>query len=460
MMKIPALIKAMNGVDRMRWNGVTGEIMKKLVLGLLFALAPMLSAQAPPNQEVVLSASAGSKLGIALPYPKISGLPEATVTTEFHQVLIKDLEEAGPFAVIQKGLPGGTDAASYKAWADTGTEWLLTTTINRGAGADLEVMIQVVDVMAGQGKNVKAVMSKRYTGKDGALRRIAHKISDDLMARLTGDAGAASTRVVFVKEAGRGIKEIYQVDRDGANAFPLTNFKSLTISPSIAPDGRLAYVTYKGGAPEIWGQRVPGGPQVKLYPPSGKAEGHCFCPSWSPDGKRLALVQSDRRGNTDIVMLDVATGRVRRLTDSNCINTDPSWNPAGTQLAFTSDREGGPQVFLMGDDGSNVRRLTQEGTYNGSPAWSPSGSMIAYVSRFEGKFDLFVYKLGEGKSYQITTGVASSESPSWSPDERRIVFSSGSRGGMQLYTTDLSGNTLRKLMNLDGCQSPKWTRSR
>ena len=104
-------------------------------------------------------------------------------------------------------------------------------------------------------------------------------------------------------------------------------------------------------------------------------------------------MRGDRRGNTDIVVLDMATGRVRQLTDSNCINTDPSWNPAGTQLAFTSDREGGPQVYLMGDDGSNVRRLTQEGTYNGSPAWSPSGAMVAYVSRFEGKFDLFVYKL-------------------------------------------------------------------
>jgi TolB protein len=460
MMKFLALTKAMHGVDKMSWNGVPGEIMKKLVLGLLFALAPLLTAQAPPSQEVVLSASAGSKLGIALPFPKVSGVPEATVNKEFHEVLTKDLDEAGPFAVIQKNLPAAQDPASYKAWAATGTEWLLTTTINRGAGGDLEVMIQVVDVMASQSKTVKAVVSKRYTGRDGALRRIAHRISDDLMARLTGEQGVASTRVVFVKETGRGVKEIYQVDRDGANAFPVTSFRSLTISPTVAADGRLAYVTYKGGSPEIWGQRVPGGPQVKLYPLGGKTVGHCFCPSWSPDGRRLALVEGDRRGNTDIVVLDVASGRVRRLTDSNCINTDPSWNPAGTQLAFTSDREGGPQVFLMGEDGSNVRRLTQEGTYNTSPAWSPSGSMVAYVSRFEGKFDLFVYKLGEGKSYQITTGVSSSESPSWSPDERRIVFSSGSRGGMQLYTTDLSGNTLRKLVNLEGCQSPKWTRSR
>ena len=436
--------------------------MKQLILGFLLILAPVLCAQAPPSQEVVLSASAGSKVGIALPFPACSGIPDATVKTEFQEVLTRDLEEAGPFAVIKKDLPAATDAASNKAWVDSGTEWLLTTSVSRSSGGDLEVTLQVVDVVAAQTKSAKIAtfFSKRYTGKDGALRRMAHKISDDLVARLTGDQGVASTRIVFVKEAGRGIKEIYQVDRDGANAFPLTAHRSLTISPTVAADGRLAYVTYKGGAPEIWGQRTPGGPHVKLYPLSNKPEGHCFCPSWSPDGKRLALVQGDRRGNTDIVILDVASGRVRRLTDSNCINTDPSWNPAGTQLAFTSDREGGPQVFLMGDDGSNVRRLTQEGTYNGSPAWSPSGSMIAYVSRFEGKFDLFVYKLGEGKSYQITTGIASSESPSWSPDERRIVFSSGSRGGMQLYTTDLSGNTLHKLIDPDGCQSPKWTRSR
>jgi TolB protein len=412
---------------------------------------------------VVLSATAGNKVGIAVPPPRVTGVDAGAVDSEFTQVLVRDLGQAGPFALIKGSLPPATDPSTYKAWADTGTQWLVGAAVNRTAPGTLEVVVQVVDVRAAQASSARSsVFSKRYTGRDAALRRIAHKVADDLVARLTGEPGIASSRVVYVREVGKGIKEIYQVDADGANAFQLTAYKSLTISPSVAPDGRLAYVTYKGGAPEIWGQRVPGGPHVKLYPPSGtgKPEGHCFCPSWSPDGKHLALVQGDRRGNTDIVILDLASGRARRLTDSNCINTDPTWNPAGNQLAFTSDREGGPQVFLMQDDGSNVRRLTQEGTYNGSPAWSPSGSMIAYVSRFEGKFDLFVYKLSEGKAYQITTGVASSESPSWSPDERRIVFTSGSRGGMELYTIDLSGNNLSKLVNMSGCQSPKWTNSR
>lgn len=421
----------------------------------------MLPAQASADQEVVLSTSAGSKLGVAVPAPAVTGVPAAAVEKEFQQVLLRDLEEAGPFSVIKDNLPPATDPSSYPAWVKTGAEWLLGDTVGRAANGEVEVTVRVTDVMAAQTKTANAsVFAKRYTGQDAALRRIAHRVADDLMARLTGEQGVASTRIVFVKTTSPGVKEIFQVDRDGAGLVQLTSFRSLTLSPTVAPDGRLAYVTYKGGLPEIWGQRTPGGPEVRLYPVAGKAQGPCFCPRFSPDGKRLAFVEGDRRGNTDIMVMDLGSGRVRRLTDSNCINTDPSWNPGGTQLAFTSDREGGPQVYLMGDDGSNVRRLTQEGTYNASPDWSPSGSMIAYVSRFEGKFDLFVFKLGEGKSYQITTGVASSESPSWSPDERRIVFSSGSWGGLQLYTTDLSGNTVRRVLEPAGCQSPKWTRAR
>lgn len=428
--------------------------MKRWMLGLLLGSWALLWAQAP-SQEVVLSASAGTKVGIALPSVQIVGLEEALVNRELKDVVVRDLEEAGPFAVLKTALPTSTEPSSYSSWVEKGTDWLLICRAALTPSSEVEVVLQVADVKSG-----KPVFNKKYSGKQAALRRIAHTISDDLVARLTGERGVATSRIVFVRQLSPGVKDIFQLDRDGANLLQLTDHKSLTLSPTLASDGRLAYMTYKGGAPEIWGQLKAGGAHVKLYPRSGSPEGHCFAPTWSPDGKRMALVQGDRRGNSDIVVLDVETGRVRRLTDSNCINTEPSWNPAGTQLAFTSDREGTPQVYLMEDDGSNVRRLTREGGYNASPAWSPNGSMIAYVSRFEGKFDLFVYKLGEGKSYQVTTGVASSESPSWSPDERRLVFSSGSRGGMQLYTTDLSGNTLRRLTEFAGCQSPRWTRTR
>jgi TolB protein len=403
--------------------------------------------------EVVLSATSSAKLVLAMTPPKVTGLDEATVATEFTAVLKRDLDETGVIALLQERLPA--DGAPVKAWKEAGAQWLLNSRLSKAANGDLRLEASSLDTAA-----EKSVFTRTYNAnRIVPLRHLAHYLADDLVARLTGEKGVASSRLVFVRQLSPGVKEIFQVDRDGAGLLQLTRHGSLTLSPTVATDGRLAYVTYKGGAPEIWGQVAKDGSHQKLYPLTG-AGGMVSSPVWSPDGKRLAFVQGDRRGNSDIMILDLASGRARRLTDGNGINTEPSWNPQGTQVAFTSDREGGPQVFLMQDDGSNLRRLTAEGTYNASPAWSPNGAMVAYVSRFEGKFDLFVYKLGEGKAYQITTGVSTSESPAWSPDERRLVFTSNRFGSSQIFTTDLSGRQIVRLTELSGCQSPRWLRGR
>jgi TolB protein len=423
---------------------------------LLFCSALGLLAQQP--SEVVISATSGAKVVVGMAPVAVTGLEEPVVAQEFSGVLQKDLDESGVFGVLRERTPSSTDA---KAWSLAGADWLVVAKASKAANGALMVGLQVLDTRA-----EKAVFSKNYNASAETfrlagpmLRRTAHLVADDLVKQLTGERGVASTRMVFVRQVSPGVKEIFQVDRDGANLVQITSFGSLTLAPTVAQDGRLAFVTYKGGTPEIWGQRKPNGAFERLYP-NAKQEGLCFSPAWSPDGKRLAFVQGDRRGNADIMVLDLDSGRARRLTDGAGINTSPCWNPSGTQIAFTSDREGGPQIYLMQDDGSNLRALTREGAYNESPAWSPSGAQIAYVSRFEGKFDLFVYKLGEGKAYQITTGVSSSESPAWSPDERRLVFTSNRFGSMQLFTTDLSGKSIQRLSELGNCQSPKWTRSR
>lgn len=420
---------------------------------LLCALAASGLWAQQTQTEVVLTATSSAKLVLGLTSPKATGLDDANVAAEFTAVLKRDLDETGVMAVLQERLPA--DGAPAKAWKEAGAQWLLSTRLSKAANGDLQMDASALDTTAEKG-----VFSRTYhANRIVPLRYLAHYLADDLVGRLTGEKGVASSRIVFVRQVSNGVKELFQVDRDGADLIQLTRNGSLTLSPTVAADGRLAYVTYKSGPPEIWGQRKKDGPHEKLYPTSG-AGGMLSSPVWSPDGKRLAFVQGDRRGNSDIMVLDIATGRARRLTDSNGINTEPTWNPNGNQLAFTSDREGGPQIFLMQDDGSNLRRLTGEGLYNASPAWSPNGAMVAYVSRFEGKFDLFVYKLGEGKAYQITTGVSTSESPAWSPDERHLVFTSNRFGSSQLFTTDLSGRQIERLTELAGCQSPRWLRGR
>ena len=412
------------------------------------AMALSLSAQAPPQQEVVLQASSGAKLVLGLPSPSAQGAASASVDKEFNQVLRADLERSGVFALAKGALPPTGDAAAWPGWRDAGCDWIAPMRLT----ADQE---NILDLQVVDAKAQKAIFSKRFQGRV-PLRQVAHAAADQLVAWLTGVQGTASTHFVFVKQTAPGVKELYRMDRDGAGIIQLTRYGSLTLSPTVAPDGRIAFVTYKGGSPQIWGQRAVGGAFERLYPSASESVGLCNSPCFSPDGKRLAFVQGDRRGNCDIMVLDMQSGKARRLTDGFGINTEPTWNPSGTQLAFTSDREGGPQVFLMQDDGTNIRRLTSEGAYNATPAWSPKGDMIAYVSRFEGRFDLFVYKLGEGKAYQITTGVGTSESPSWSPDGRNIVFNSNRSGAMQLYWTSLDGRQVDQVSPLAQVQSPRW----
>jgi TolB protein len=185
--------------------------MKRWILGLLLSVLATFWAQAQ-NQEVVMTATTGSKVAVAMPAPKSTGLDEALVNKEFREVLLRDLEEAGPFAVLKNNLPSSADPSTYHAWVTAGTDWLLDCRLNKSTAGELEIVLQVLDV-----KSTKAVFNKKYSGKEAALRRMAHTIADDLVARLTGERGVATSRIVFVRQLAPGVKDIFQLDRDGAN---------------------------------------------------------------------------------------------------------------------------------------------------------------------------------------------------------------------------------------------------
>ena len=62
-------------------------------------------------------------------------------------------------------------------------------------------------------------------------------------------------------------------------------------------------------------------------------------------------------------------------------DTDPSWSPDGSRIAFVSYRDGNrPEIYVMNRDGSGQIRLTDNPAIDHSPSWSPDGSRIAFVS--------------------------------------------------------------------------------
>jgi len=91
--------------------------------------------------------------------------------------------------------------------------------------------------------------------------------------------------------------------------------------PSWSPDGtRLAFMSWRNGPTEVFTMNADGSDQKRLVSmPAGSA----IDPRWSPDGTRIVFVntpvvgagvQSDTAQETVIYSVEVATGRVKRLS--------------------------------------------------------------------------------------------------------------------------------------------------
>ena len=298
----------------------------------------------------------------------------------------------------------------------------------------------------------KTILSKRYKFDVSALRRAAHRFSDEVVLQLTGEKGIASTSIAFISNIS-GAKEVHVMDYDGYGDKQVTMERSICLSPHWSPDGqRIAYTSYSSGNPDIHVVGRYGGRPYTL----SSYRGLNSSPAWSPDNRKIALTLT-KDGNAEIYVMNSDGSGLRRLTSHPGIDSSPSWSPGGRQIAFTSDRSGSPQIYVMEADGSNVRRLTLSGSYNDSPCWSPKGDRIVYASRIGNSFQIFVVDIAGANPVQLTSSAGNNENPSWSPDGRQIAFSSSRGGKRDIYVMNADGSNLRRLTTRGDNYSPSWS---
>ena len=94
-------------------------------------------------------------------------------------------------------------------------------------------------------------------------------------------------------------------------------------------------------------------------------------PTWSPDGSRIAF-ESTRTGYADIFVMPAAGGDAVNLTKTPFSSDHgPTWSPDGGRMAFYSDRDGEWDIYVMALDGSSVVKLTGDGSDDEVPSWRP-----------------------------------------------------------------------------------------
>jgi len=194
-----------------------------------------------------------------------------------------------------------------------------------------------------------------------------------------------------------------------------------------------------------------------------------LAPTPSPDGKRLAVIEVDQDGSSDLVVLDLATKKVTIL--SNGANwSDPAWSPDGKTIVVTAYESGTPQLLLKPTDGVS-RSTVVKGLPDGEPyraTYSPDGKWIAYTLRHDGKNDLHAYELATRRDLALTSD-GQSWNPAFSPEGSQLAFLRSTDFTIDLWVMDLGGvltsggapKGAKKITNgegIDGADRPSWGR--
>jgi dipeptidyl aminopeptidase/acylaminoacyl peptidase len=115
-------------------------------------------------------------------------------------------------------------------------------------------------------------------------------------------------------------------------------------------------------------------------------------PRISPDGKKIAVVvgrpnYDDNRTDTELVLVDVATGKRRVMTHDRHGVGQPRWSPSGDRLAFLAasgpGKDAKRQIFVLPMDGGDPQRVTNSPTGVLHYAWKPDGSAFAFAAADE-----------------------------------------------------------------------------
>jgi TolB protein len=368
----------------------------------------------------------------------------------------RDLVGSGRFKTMPRGQMTTTPTRAQDVvaadWKAGGNDYVVVGRVSGLPDGQLAVDFELINALTGQ-----QLTNQRFTGTAQALRNAAHRVSDAVYEKILGIRGAFATRIAYVSVDGQPPTQRYQLvvaDADGENPRVVLESRFPLMSPAWSSDGQwLAYVSFEGRRSSIYVQRVRSGERSRV---SARA-GINGAPSFSPDGKKLAITLGGTSGNPDIFVLDLTTNATTRITDDPAIDTEAVWSADGQSLYFTSDRAGGPQIYRIGvRPGEKPKRITFGGGYNARPRLSPDGTQLAMVTLDGGNYRIAVQDLSNNNVRVLSKG-RQDESPSFAPNGAMVIYS-GSEGGRSLLATvSTDGLTGQRLKSDQGqVREPVW----
>jgi Tol biopolymer transport system component len=222
-------------------------------------------------------------------------------------------------------------------------------------------------------------------------------------------------------------------------------------NPSFSPDGRrLAVDISDGTQTDVWIYDWVLDTLSRLtFDPADDMR-----PVWTPDGTRIAY--ASRRGDKQTANLwwqrADGTGEPQRLTSTTAQQNPSTFAPDGRVLAFdetTAGSKTGRDLMMLPLEGNEATGWTagkpviflQTPQSEGSAMFSPDGRWIAYISNETGTNETYVRPYpGPGGKWQVSTG--GGDDPTWSPTRPELFFEAND-ARLMVVPFSVSGNSFQ-----------------
>src|SRR5438552_9038353 len=163
---------------------------------------------------------------------------------------------------------------------------------------------------------------------------------------------------------------------------------------------------------------------------------------FSPDGKHIVFQAEEKdTGNPfyQIFIMDLATGKTRRLSPGIGRTTCPYFAPDGKKIIFASSHL---------DPDAKKHQLEE---YRRREEDKQAGRRRNYQWDFDPYMDIFEANPDASDLKRLTDAKGYDAEGSYSPDGKHIVFCSNRDGNLELYIMDADGKNVRQLTHAPGC---------
>lgn len=198
------------------------------------------------------------------------------------------------------------------------------------------------------------------------------------------------------------------------------------------------YVSLRNGSLLFYDTQTP---PIGLRPVMGGGREIVRELAWSPDNTHIALIvrlSAQRSEMRHVLLLNVASGQQRTLTDALSLYTGLVWSHTGGHIAFIDVNQG---VHVLDLANQTQRVYPTLGTVN-TLAWSPDARQLAYSLRTG---ELYLLHLDTGESELLPARLNSHTRLRWSADGRTLAISSGTLVQQTLLLRDMRSGQVTQI---------------